>query len=79
MSIMIRYSDGVCDEKGESIAIRAKGWWYEPKLNKFGLIEMEACTKDKFKEYASMPITAEKVQSIVSIRKHEGKHERIPS
>ena len=47
MSTLIRYSEGICDEKGELIAVRTKGWWYEPKINKFGFIEMEACTKGK--------------------------------
>ena len=62
---MIRYQDGICDENGKLIASYAKGWWYEPKLNKLGLLEMESCLKDKNDEYSKVPITHTKMQFIM--------------
>ena len=64
MENVVRYQDGICDEKGKVIALYTKGWWYEPKLNKLGLLEMESCSKDKNDEYNTVPITHIKKQFI---------------
>ena len=65
MPTLIRYQDGVCDEKGEVIAVYTKAWWYEPKINKLGVLEMESCLKNKNDEYNSIPITATRAQFVI--------------
>ena len=68
MSTLHRYEDGVCDEKGNLIAAKTKGWWYEPKINNLGLMEMESCSAQQCARYEALTITDRKIQAIFPIR-----------
>ena len=61
MTTLHRYADGICDEKGQIVAVRTKGWWYRP--NETG--EMEACSAAECKTFDAYPITARKVQLVL--------------
>ena len=74
MAKMFRHQQGVCNEKGEIIALFIKGAWYEPKVNRIGVLEMESCLKDKSKMYESLPITYQLTQQIIPIDKTDSKN-----